>query len=107
MKPTYEQLEAKLIATEAKLTETLQLLKLAVERIAALEERINKNSKNSSKSPSSDQKGNSPDKGKFPRKTRPGVNRALLSPDQIDHFHICKLEEAFAKLAFCQRFPLE
>jgi transposase len=92
MKPTYEELEAKLAVTEAKLAETLRLLKLAVERIAALEERLNKNSKNSSKSPSSDQKGNSPNKGDLPKKPRPGVSRALLSPDQIDHFHICKLE---------------
>lgn len=85
MKPTYEELEA-------KLDKTLNLLKLALERITVLEERLKKNSKNSSKSPSSDQKGNSPDKDQEPKKNRPGVSRKLLSPDQIDNFHICKLE---------------
>lgn len=84
MKPTYEELEA-------KLAETLQLLKLAVERITVLEERLNKNSKNSSKPPSTDQKENSSN-NKQPKKRRPGVSRALLSADQIDNFHICKLE---------------
>lgn len=46
MKLSYEELEAKLQTTEAKLAETHRLLKLAIERIAALEERLNKNSKN-------------------------------------------------------------
>lgn len=92
MKPTYEQLEAKLLATDAKLTQTMQLLKMAVDRIAELEERLNKNSKNSSKSPSSDQKGNSPNKDKQPRKPRSGISRSLLSPDKIDRFHNCNLE---------------
>jgi hypothetical protein len=36
MKPTYEELEAKLLATEAKLAETLNLLKLALKRILEL-----------------------------------------------------------------------
>lgn len=85
MKPTYEELEA-------KLSETMQLLKLALERIALLEERLNKNSKNSSKSPSSDPKGNSSHKDKQPKKPRSGISRALLTPDQINHFHDCKLE---------------
>lgn len=92
MKPTYEELEAKLAATEAKLSETVRLLKLAIDRIAVLEERLNKNSKNSSKPPSGDRKGNSPDKEKQPKKPRTGISRALLSPDQIDHFRICTLE---------------
>jgi transposase len=85
MKLTYEELEAKLAATE-------NLLKLALERISVLEERINKNSKNSSKPPSTDRKGNSPDDDKGPKKSRPGINRGLLSSDQIDHFHTCTLE---------------
>jgi len=92
MKPTYEELEAKLLTTEAKLADTLRLLKLAVERITALEERLNKNSKNSSKPPSSDRKGNSNNDDKEQKKTRPGANRTLLSPEQIDHFHTCKLD---------------
>lgn len=85
MKPTYEELEA-------KLAETLNLLKLALDRIAVLEERINKNSKNSSKPPSTDRKGNSSNDDKGPKKPRPGINRELLSSDQIDHFHTCKLD---------------
>jgi len=52
MKPTYEELEAALAKTQ-------HLLKLALERIAVLEEKLNKNSKNSSKPPSTDQKPNS------------------------------------------------
>ncbi len=46
MKPTYEELEN-------DLKETQKLLKIALERIIKLEEQINKNSKNSSKPPSS------------------------------------------------------
>jgi transposase len=92
MKPTYEELEFHLKRTQEALAKTQNLLKLALERIAVLEERINKNSKNSSKPPSNDQKGNFPDKDKQPKKHRPGFSRALLSPDQIDHLHICKLE---------------
>ena len=111
MKPTYEELEAKLQATEvnlantevnlantevnlanteAKLAETHRLLKLAIERIAALEERLNKNSKNSSKPPSSDRKANTDDPKKT-RKSRGGINRALLPSDQVDRFQTCKL----------------
>lgn len=90
MKPSYEELEIKLLATEAKLTEAHRLLKLAIERIAVLEERLNKNSKNSSKPPSSDHKPNMDDPKK-PRKSRGGINRTLLPPDQIDHFQTCEL----------------
>lgn len=85
MKPTYEELEA-------KLAETLNLLKIALERISVLEERINKNSKNSSKPPSTDRKENSPSENKGPKKPRSGINRKLLSSDQIDHFHTCTLD---------------
>lgn len=92
MKPTYEELEACLKKTQEALEKTQNLLKLALERIAVLEERLNKNSKNSSKPPSSDQKKNFPSKDEEPKKPRPGINRAVLSPDQIDYFHICKLE---------------
>lgn len=90
MKPSYEELEAKLQTVEAKLAETQRLLKLAVERIAALEERLNKNSQNSSKPPSSDHKANTDDPKKS-RKSRGGINRALLPPDQIDHFQTCEV----------------
>jgi len=70
MKPTYEELEAKLALTEANLAKALNLLNLALERIAVLEEQINKNSKNSSKPPSSDHKKNSSNKDKGSRKFR-------------------------------------
>ena len=50
MKPTYEELEARLITLE-------RLLKQALDRVAELEERLNLSSKNSSKPPSTDQKG--------------------------------------------------
>ncbi|NGX48330.1 MAG: hypothetical protein K1000chlam3_01721, partial [Chlamydiae bacterium] len=60
MKPSYEQLEAKLEAAEAKLTKMEGLLQQALEKIIKLEEQLNKNSKNSSKPPSTDQKSNTP-----------------------------------------------
>ena len=91
MKPTYEELETKLLATQTKLIETLSLLKQALERISVLEERLNKNSNNSSKPPSTDSKRNSSNDDKGAKKRRPGVNRKLLSADQIDYFHICTL----------------
>ena len=92
MKLTYEELETKLEVTEAKLAETLNLLKIALERISVLEERLNKNSKNSSKPPSTDRKRNSFNDDKGPKKPRPGTHRELLSSDQIDHFHTCTLD---------------
>ena len=49
MKPTYEELEK-------QLGDTQKLLQIALAKIAKLEELLNKNSKNSSKPPSSDQK---------------------------------------------------
>jgi len=91
MKPTYEELEASLKNTEAKLAETQNLLKLAIDRITVLEERLNKNSKNSSKPPSTDQKSNSSKEGKE-KKTRKGMSRAILPADQIDYFHTCELK---------------
>lgn len=92
MKPSYEELEIYLNKTQEQLNKTQNLLKLALERIANLEERLNKNSKNSSKPPSSDQKANSPDRPNKERKSRPGHNRNLLPKEKIDHFRICHLE---------------
>ena len=68
MKPTYEQLEAELAETKRKLDKTTELLILALERIAELEEKLNLNSKNSSKSPSTDQKANTAVKDRKKRK---------------------------------------
>jgi len=59
MKPTYEELQTALANTQTELANMHHLLKLALERIAVLEEKLNKNSKNSSKPPSTDQKSKS------------------------------------------------
>lgn len=85
MKPTYQQLEA-------KLAETQRLLKLAIERITQLEERLNKNSSNSSKPPSTDRKSNSSRSSGTRMHRGKGVNRALIPADQVDHFHTCSLD---------------
>ena len=89
MKPSYEQLEA-------KLRETQELLKKALERIVFLEkevdrlkDQLNKNSKNSSKPPSTDQKSNTQDKPKNPRGSRPGRNRVSFPPERIDKVVEC------------------
>ena len=72
MKPTYEDLEAELKLTKQELDQTnkelgqtkvelhkaLKLLKITLDKIAELEEKLNTNSKNSSKPPSTDNKGN-------------------------------------------------
>jgi len=97
MKPTYEQLEAKLSETTAELSETKAeftslkvLLKQALERIAKLEEQLNKTSKNSSKPPSTDQKSNTPDKKHKKRKFRMGRSRTPYPPERVDHRVCCK-----------------
>ena len=82
MKPTYEELESALVKTQ-------NLLKLALERIAELEERLNKNSKNSSKPPSSDRKPNNEDQKNKEKKSRSGINRALIPPEKVDQFVDC------------------
>ena len=83
MKPTYEQLEAELTTTKA-------LLKLALERIAKLEEQLNKTSKNSSKPPSTDQKPNTSDKTRKKRKSHKGRSRTPYSLDRVNHRVSCK-----------------
>ena len=75
MKPTYEELEIELVETKA-------LLKQALERIAELEERLNLNSNNSSKPPSTDIKANSPDRERKKRDSRDGKSRVPFSADQ-------------------------
>lgn len=85
MKPTYEELEAKVQRLE-------ELLKQALEKIAQLEEQLKRNSKNSSKPPSTDQKSNTPDPDKKPRDSRAGKARSSFPPDKIDKHVQCKLE---------------
>lgn len=70
MKSTYEALEARLHDTEARLQRTEGLLKSALEEIAKLKQRLNRNSSNSSSPPSTDQKGNTTDTDKPPRASR-------------------------------------
>ena len=84
MKPTYEQLEEKLRYTEGLLARALEEIARLHEKIAKLEEQLNRNSKNSSKPPSTDQKNNTPDKAKHPRSSRVGMARALYPPEKID-----------------------
>lgn len=98
MKPTYdellttnEQLRIEIQKLQADLTKQQNLLKLALERIVALEESIKKNSQNSSKPPSSDRKANTQKPDKKKRPPRQGINRALIAPENVDHFVDCTL----------------
>jgi len=77
MKPSYEELEEKVDMLS-------RLLKEALEKITKLEEQLKLNSKNSSKPPSSDQKGNSPDKPKKQRPPKKGESRAPFSAERVD-----------------------
>lgn len=92
MKPTYEELEQELATTRQELATTKEVLRLALDRIAKLEEQINKNSKNSSKPPSSDQKSNRPDNMKKTRDRRKGVSRQLVPAERVDRHVHCTLE---------------
>lgn len=85
MKPTYEELERKVERLE-------ELLKLALEKIDKLEKQLNRNSKNSSKPPSTDQKNNTPDTEKKPRSPRVGRSRTLFPSDRIDAHIQCSQE---------------
>jgi transposase len=86
MKPTYEELEAKVQRLE-------ELLKQALEKISQLEKQLKRNSKNSSKPPSTDQKSNTPDTDKKPpRDSRTGKARPSFPPDKIDRHVQCKQE---------------
>ena len=114
MKPTYEELEARLRDSEArlrdnearlqrtesllkvaleetaKLKETEFLLKVALEEIAKLKEQLGRNSKNSSKPPSSDPKGNTPDAKPKPSKSpRAGKARLPFANHEIDRYVQC------------------
>lgn len=85
MKPTYEELESILAKTQ-------HLLKMALDRIAELEERLNKNSKNSSKPPSSDRKANSDGQKGHEKKSRGGINRSPIPPEKVDQFLDCTMD---------------
>jgi transposase len=92
MKPTYEELE-KIVKEQAETIVKLQgFLKLALERISELEERFNKNSKNSSKPPSGDKKPNSKDPSSKGRALRRGYNRQVFPIEKIDAIVNCQLD---------------
>jgi len=100
MRPTYEELETKLQQAEARCQQVeaeLQRARIeldrAIQKIAELEERLNRNSKNSSKPPSSDQKANTGGRQSRERKgQRPGKARLLFPPTKIDKHVPCTRE---------------
>lgn len=92
MKPTYEELEKTVERLTEALSKTQNLLKLALNRISELEERLNKNSKNSSKPPSGDRKKNSDNDFQKDKSPRRGYSRERISPDKIDKIIDCKLD---------------
>lgn len=92
MKPTYEELENKLHRTEELLARALEeISKLHVE-ISKLKDQINRNSKNSSKPPSTDQKSNTPNNENTPRKSRVGKARIPFPQDRVDSHVQCSQE---------------
>jgi transposase len=100
MKPTYAELELALHHTQTELSQSRELLKKAIEEIgklqdeiAKLKEQLNRNSKNSSKPPSSDQKANT-DSGesKKKRKGRKGKAKPLYPSERVNHHVDCGLD---------------
>jgi len=90
MMRTYEDLESELVQTKDLLTKALNEIVRLGEEVTKLKEQINRNSKNSSKPPSSDQKGNSdPDKPKRERRKRRGKARAPFPPERVDRHISC------------------
>ena len=104
MKPTYAELELNLLQTKTELSQTKaeleqarELLKKALEEIGKLcdevtklREQITRNSKNSSKPPSSDQKGNTDsNQSKKERKKRKGKARTPFPPEKVDRHIQC------------------
>lgn len=83
MKLTYEELEARCDRLE-------KLLKKALDRITDLEEKLNQNSHNSSKPPSSDRKSNTRHHNNRDRKPRQGTSRILLPLEQVDMHRVCE-----------------
>jgi transposase len=84
MKPTYDELFAMVQLLSKANYEYQQEIKRLLKRVEELEERLNLNSKNSSKPPSSDQKRNKrPSKGGA-KPGHPGHYRSLLPESRID-----------------------
>ena len=90
MKPTYEELEAKVLRLEELLRRAVEEIAQLHGKIANLEEQLKRNSRNSSKPPSTDQKSNTPDADKKPlRDSRAGKARPSFPPDKIDKHVQC------------------
>jgi len=106
MKPSYEELEIQLcqtkrelagtrkelLQTKRELAETKGLLVIALKKLADLEEKLNLNSKNSSKPPSADQKGDTSFKLPKIRSNREGFFRAMIPSERIDKRITCTQE---------------
>lgn len=85
MKPTYEELEIEVRSLR-------ELLKQALEKIAKLEDQLNRNSKNSSKPPSTDQKSNTSNNQRKSRAPRVGKSRTPFSAERINVHIQCSQE---------------
>jgi transposase len=86
MKLAYEELEAKLAQTQ-------ELLRIALEEIQKLKEQINRNSKNSSKPPSTDQKVNTGSTDyKKKRRGREGKARMPFPAERVNRHILCSQE---------------
>jgi transposase len=89
-KAEFAEMKAEFAETKENLAKAESLLKHALARIVKLEEQINKNSKNSSKPPSTDQKSNTPKKDPEKRAPRSGHHRTLYPPESVDQQVQCR-----------------
>lgn len=90
MKPSYEELEQRCEELQQRVNILEELLRKALARITELEEKLGKNSQNSSKPPSSNQKSNTPGGRKRKRQGHPGQARPLYPPDEVDQHIQCE-----------------
>ena len=93
MKKTYEELEHELQVVWEENLKLKSVLRSALDRIAELEAKINRNSKNSSKPPSSDQKSDTPEKPKKIRASRQGFSRTPYPPERVNRHVDCVLDK--------------
>ncbi len=93
MKPSYNELFALVQHLSKTVFEQQETIKRLTKRVAELEERLKLDSKNSSKPPSSDQKGSSkPHKKGGARPGHPGHFRPLFSAEQINKRVVLKVK---------------
>src|ERR1700722_650456 len=94
LKPTYEELFALVQHQSKMIFEQGQTIKRLEKKIVELEEKLKLNSKNSSKPPSTDQKGKNdvPKKKGGAKLGHPGHFRPLFSTDQVDAFVTLRAE---------------